>query len=100
MNGPKPKPRFLRSVSQSGMINGSLSPAAIRGIVRRYGACIGVPDLNPHDLRRTCAKLARLGGAPLETIQKTLGHSSLTTTERYLQTGEEANAGDYIELKL
>lgn len=90
--------KLLRSITANGTINGSLSPTAIRDIVQRYGALIGIPDLNPHDLRRTCAKLARLGGAPLETIQKTLGHASLKTTEVYLSTGEEANAGDFINL--
>lgn len=38
----------------------------------------------PHDLRRTYAKLSRRGGAHLEQIQITLGHSSLATTEKYL----------------
>lgn len=90
--------RLLRSISRNGTIAGSLSPSAIRLIVRRYGALIGIPDLNPHDLRRTCAKLSRQGGAPLEVIQRTLGHASLKTTELYMQTGEEANAGDFIQL--
>lgn len=76
----------------------SLSGANIRRIVRKYGRMIGVPDLNPHDLRRTHARLARLGGAPLETIQHTLGHASVKTTELYCRTGEEANAGDFIDL--
>jgi len=90
--------RLFRSITATGVINGSLSCTAVRDIVRKYGLAIGIPDLNPHDLRRTCAKLARLGGAPLETIQKTLGHASLKTTEVYLSTGEEANAGDFIDL--
>ena len=38
----------------------------------------------PHDLRRTFAKLAHQGQAPLEQIQLTLGHASIVTTERYL----------------
>jgi integrase len=90
--------RSITSRGPRGRINGSLSPAAVRDIVRHYGSLIGIPDLNPHDLRRTYAKLSRLGGAPLETIQKSLGHASLRTTEVYLQTGEECNAGDYINL--
>ncbi len=89
--------RFLRSARWS-HIEASLSPAAVRDIIRKLGTKIGIPDLNPHDLRRTHAKLARLGGAPLETIQHSLGHASLKTTEIYLRTGEEANAGDYIRL--
>jgi len=91
---------LLRAVDSSGTITKSLSPSAVRDIVRHYGAKIQVPDLNPHDLRRTHARLARLGGAPIETIQKSLGHASVQTTERYMRTGEEANAGDYFALAL
>jgi hypothetical protein len=37
-----------------------------------------------HDCRRTFAKLALKGGAPLEQIQLSLGHQSIQTTQRYL----------------
>ena len=40
--------------------------------------------LAPHDVRRTFAKLAHTGRAPLEQIQITLGHASIQTTELYL----------------
>ena len=40
--------------------------------------------LAPHDVRRTFAKLAHKGRAPLEQIQISLGHASIQTTERYL----------------
>jgi integrase len=89
---------LLRSISAGGRLGGSLSPAAVRLIVHAYGARIGVPDLAPHDLRRTHARLAREGGAPLEVIQHSLGHASVQTTERYTRTGTEANAGDFILL--
>jgi integrase len=90
--------RVLRSISPAGALSQSLSAASIHSIIKRYGAMIGVPDLAPHDLRRTYSRLARLGGAPLETIQHSLGHASVQTTERYVRTGEEANAGDFIKL--
>ena len=90
--------KLLRSVSPAGALTQSLSPAAIHQIVSRHGRTIGVPDLAPHDLRRTYSRLARLGGCPLETIQHSLGHASVQTTERYVRTGEEANAGDWIKL--
>ena len=95
------KQKLLRSFTISGSLrsSGSLSPGAVRAIVRAYGTKIGVPDLNPHDLRRTYARLSRLGGAPLETIQHSLGHASVKTTELYCRTGEEANAGDFIDLQ-
>ena len=41
-------------------------------------------NLAPHDCRRTFAKLARAGGAPIEQIQYSLGHDSIRTTEIYL----------------
>ena len=88
----------LRAVRRDGTINGSLSSSAVRDIVRRYGRAIGVPDLAPHDLRRTFSRLSRQGGAPMEVIQKSLGHASMRTTELYCQTGEEANAGDFLGL--
>ena len=40
--------------------------------------------ITPHDLRRTFAKLAHLGRAPLEQVQISLRHASIQTTERYL----------------
>lgn len=46
----------------------------------------------PHDLRRTFAKLAHKGHAPLEQIQISLGHASIQTTEKYI--GLEQNLAD------
>ena len=70
-------------------VNGSPSrgtwlPQNIRDMVSRRGAEAGLPGLAAHDLRRTHAKLARAGGAPLEQIQIVLGHASIQTTEKYL----------------
>jgi integrase len=49
-------------------------------------------DLAPHHLRRTFAKLARSGQAPLEQIQLALGHQNIQTTQRYL--GSELDLAD------
>lgn len=49
----------------------------------------GFPDIAPHDLRRTTAKLCRAAGGQLEQIQLLLGHSSVQTTERYLGTKQD-----------
>jgi integrase len=62
----------------------SMTPQAIRDIVKYYGEQIGKPELAAHDLRRTFAKLAHKGGAGLDQIQLSLGHASIKTTERYL----------------
>ena len=77
----------------------SLSPSAVRDIVTRYGTMIGVPSLAPHDLRRTLARLARDGGAPLESIQASLGHASIETTMRYIASTHAADAGNYMQIE-
>jgi integrase len=64
---------------------------AIYARVRHYSEKMGV-EFEPHDLRRTHAKLARAGGADMIQIQMGLGHSSVATTERYL--GSEQSFSD------
>jgi integrase len=44
--------------------------ANAKGVRRRAG----LPDIAPHDLRRTTAKLCRAAGGELEQIQLLLGH--------------------------
>ena len=59
-------------------------------------------NVAPHDLRRTYAKLAHKGGAKLDQIQLSLGHASLTTTERYLGVRQNLDDApcDYLKLDL
>lgn len=42
-------------------------------------------DLHPHALRHTAASLALASGANVEAVRAMLGHSSLTTTQRYVR---------------
>jgi integrase len=76
--------RVLRQVNKSDRVGGvSLSTQSVFRIVQGYGIDLKV-RIAPHDLRRTFAHLAHRGRAPIEQVQLSLGHASLTTTERYL----------------
>lgn len=89
-----------------------LSHEAVALIVRKYGQQLGHADLTPedltglrlapHDLRRTFAKLAHKGGAPIDQIQLSLGHASIQTTEDYLGVDQNLDSApcDVLGLSL
>ena len=52
--------------------------------VKRCAKQVGIENLAPHDLRRSCARLCHGCGGELEQIQFLLGHASVQTTERYI----------------
>jgi integrase len=82
---------LFRPVRKGGALGAerALSDDAVYRVVRLAGTAIGHPELAPHDLRRTCAKLCRKAGGDLEQIQLLLGHASIQTTERYLGTRQD-----------
>ncbi len=83
---------LFRTLRKGGALEPTVQPISedlVYTLVRRSGAAIGHPELTPHDLRRTCAKLCRKAGGDLEQIQLLLGHASIQTTERYLGTKQD-----------
>jgi site-specific recombinase XerD len=73
---------LFRPVLKGGRLqDGAMTAQAVWDVVQQYAP---MPGLAPHDLRRTFAKLADKGGSPLAQIQRTLGHASIQTTERYI----------------
>jgi integrase/recombinase XerD len=65
--------------------SGSLTPRAIQLMVKKYAQEAKIDKkVTPHKLRHTCATHLLQEGAHLVSIQKLLGHKSLTTTQIYL----------------
>lgn len=78
-----------------------MTAQAIWLIVEEHAKQIGV-KVAPHDLRRTFAKLAHKGSAPIDQIQLSLGHASIQTTERYLGINQDLHSApcDVLGLRL
>lgn len=85
-----------------------LTPQGIMSIVQRIAARAGLLNpalstLRPHDLRRSYAGMAKDGGADLDMIKHALGHSSVVTTERYVNSIQNLKIGftasDHIRIK-
>ena len=61
-----------------------LTVAGVDYLVKRAAAGADLPIVNAHALRHTAATLALESGVPIHAVQAQLGHSSVTTTMRYL----------------
>ena len=81
---PAATPGLFVTVSKAGNITGSLSMRGLQALVKYAGNEIGISNLSPHDLRHSMALRAYKAGIPLKSIQKRLGHSTVKTTERYI----------------
>jgi integrase len=93
--------KIARSLGRKMILGDRLASQAVFQIVRKHGALIGLPEIDPHDLRRTFAQIGFEAGVPITQISKQLGHSNITTTQRYLNMDLDliTTVSDFIPLE-
>lgn len=96
---------LFRSVNKGDRVmNRPINASVVGRLVAEYAHEAGIAPLTgngrigPHDLRRTCARVAYDRGAPLLLIQAMLGHSDVKTTAHYIGAFEsdEETAVDFV----
>ena len=67
----------------------TLSSVQVWNTVKKYGRMIGGMDVHPHTFRHSFAIYLMRSGIDIRRLQLPLGHSSLNTTQVYLQFKDE-----------
>ena len=77
-------PLFLSG--HRGFSDKAITPAGVRHVLKKAAASVGITgkSVSPHSLRHSFAIWALREGASVKHVQKFLGHSSIETTNRYL----------------
>lgn len=76
--------------------NNKLSSTQIYRIVNQAGRRVGLSKFSPHWLRHCHATHSLEAGAPIHVVQKTLGHSSIETTGKYLSVIDRISSCDWV----
>jgi site-specific recombinase XerD len=89
---PRPEgdnPLFSRVWANGTVTTSSITDRAVWNVVQQAARAAGLPRISPHDLRRSFARGAYEAGVSFELIRQSLGHSSIATTERYVNSALE-----------
>jgi site-specific recombinase XerD len=80
------RPMFSRIRKNGLVVTEGITDRAVWFVVRDATKIAGLPRVSPHDLRRSFARGAYEAGVSFELIRQALGHSSIATTERYVNS--------------
>ncbi len=83
------RPVFTRIWKGGAVTTDGLTDRAVWIVVQQAAQRAGLPKISPHDLRRSFARGAFEAGVSFELIRQALGHSSIATTERYVNSALE-----------
>lgn len=82
--GHKNEPLFLNANNER------ISPSSIRYMVKKVRIKLGLPEhFTPHAFRHSFATHLLEQGVDIRMLQELLGHSSLSTTQRYLAVNQK-----------
>ncbi|CDH27260.1 Integrase/recombinase [Xenorhabdus bovienii str. Jollieti] len=82
-------PLFTRIRRDDDVTDNRLSDQAIYHILETRRIESGLEKFAPHDLRRTFASAMLDNGEDIVTVKDAMGHSSITTTQKYDRRGDE-----------
>lgn len=82
-------PLFTRVRKNCDVTDAALTDQAIYHILKERQMECGLESFGPHDLRRTFASKLLDHGEDLLTVKEAMGHSDITTTQRYDHRGEQ-----------
>lgn len=93
-------PLFARIRRHDALTESRLTDQAVYHILQVRQRQAGIPQCAPHDLRRTFATAMLDNGEDLITVKDAMGHSSVTTTQKYDRRGDERlrRARDHYKL--
>ena len=88
VRGEEPGPLFMGVGNRNR--GARLTTQAIYKMLQGRVKAAGIPELSPHDFRRTFVGELLDRGADLSVVMKLAGHANVTTTARYDRRGEAA----------
>lgn len=92
---------WISNKSRDELLFEGLSPRAVQMAVKMYAQKAGITkQVTPHKLRHSFATRLISEGARTETVQRLLGHESITTTQIYAQVTQKATIDELKKLNL